>query len=164
MIVQGKLFLILVMVILAGFIGFFVYYAGLDRPEIERVEIEIEKVELLDVNSLANRIKLKVTFLVTNPSEQTYTVPVISYNLFANGQYIGKGTHSTLDIPMTGRATFYPDKSIGLPDFLEVTSTPEIAEVYNSIISGEDVVYTATGVLTVETAWSFFEIDFQTYE
>ena len=71
---------------------------------------------------------------MTNPSEQTYTVPVISYNLFANGKFIGKGTHSTLDIPMTGRATFYPDQSLGLSDFLEVKSTPEIADEYNAIV------------------------------
>ena len=149
---------------MVGFIGFFVYYAGLDRPEIETVEIEIQKVELLDVNSIESRIKLKVTFLVTNPSEQTYTVPVISYNLFANGKQIGKGTHNTLDIPMTGRATFYSDTAIGLSDFLEIKSSPEIADEYNAIVSGEDVEFSADGVLTVETAWSFIEIDFQTYE
>ena len=65
--------------------GGFVYYASLDNPQLEQVEIELSNVELLDVNTVENRASLQTTFLVKNPSEKTFTVAVITYELFANG-------------------------------------------------------------------------------
>ncbi len=67
---------------LLAIMGGIVYYASLDIPQLEQVEIKLSDVELLDVNSIENRAELKVTFLVKNPSEKTFTVSFISYELF----------------------------------------------------------------------------------
>jgi len=42
--------------------GGFVYYASLDIPELELIEIKLDNVELLDVNSVENKVKLRTTF------------------------------------------------------------------------------------------------------
>ena len=164
MILQGKFILVIAIIGLFGFMGYYVYYASLDNPHLELAEIELQKVELLDVNSIEDEIKLKVTFLVKNPGEKAFTVPVISYNLFANGKQIGNGAYSTEDIAMPGRAAFFPGTEIGLSTFILINSSPEIADEYNAIVSGEDVEYGADGLLTIETAWSIVEKEFQTYE
>jgi hypothetical protein len=164
MILQGRFILVVAIVGLLGLMGFFVYYASLDNPQLELAEIELQNVELVDVNSLESRIKLQVTFLIKNPSEKTFTVPVISYNIFANGKQIGKGAYSTEDIAMPGRAAFYPGSEIGLKNFIQINLSPEIVDEYNAIVAGEDVEYEADGLLTIETAWSIVEKEFQTYE
>lgn len=161
---QGRAILVVSLIGLLGLLGFFVYYASLDNPQLELAEIELSNVELVDVNSLENKIKLQLTFLIKNPGEKTFTVPVISYNIFANGKQIGKGAYSTEDIAMPGRAAFYPGSEIGLKNFIEINSSPEIVDEYNAIVSGEDVQYDADGQLTIETAWSIIEKEFQTYE
>jgi len=141
--------------------GGFVYYASLDVPQLELAEIELQSVELIDVNSFENTIQLKVFFLIKNPSEKTFTVPFISYDLIANGKPIGQGSYSTQDIAMPGRAAFYPGSEIALPNSIQINFSPEIEDEYNAIVSGEDVVYNANGQLTIETAWSIIDKEFQ---
>ena len=34
--------------------------------------------------------------------------------------------------------------------------------VYNKIVSGQPIQYSATGMMTVESAWSIVELDFDT--
>ena len=164
MILQGRFILIVAIIGMFGFMGYYVYYASLDNPQLELAEIELQNVELLDVSSTENTIKLKVTFLVKNPSEKTFTVPVISYNLFANGKQIGESAYSTEDIAMPGRVIFVPGTEIGLSSIIQINSSPEISDEYNAIVSGEEVEYDADGLLTVETSWSIVEKEFQTYE
>ncbi len=86
--------------------GAIFWYGNLDAPEIEQVEIDIMDVEILSVNKVANTAKLTVTFLVKNPSETTFTVSVISYELYADGEFLGSGQYSTADIAMPWRAIF----------------------------------------------------------
>ncbi len=64
---------------LLAMMGSMVYYASLDQPKLETAEIKLSNVELMDVNSVEKSVKLETTFLVKNPSEKTFTVPVISY-------------------------------------------------------------------------------------
>ena len=144
--------------------GYYVYYASLDNPSLELAEIELQQVELLDVNTDDNEIKLRVTFLVKNPGEKAFTVPVISYNLFANGKLIGEGAYSTEDIAMPGRATFLSGTEIGLSSLIQIKFSPEISDEYNAIVTGNNVEYDAEGLLTIETTWSIVEKEFQTYE
>jgi LEA14-like dessication related protein len=124
--------------------------------------IELQEVELIDVNSIENRAMLKVTFLVANPGEVTVTVPVISYRLYADGSEIGSGAYSTEDVAMPGRAAFYPDAEIPLKNKLTIVMSEMSETVYNKIVSGQAVQYSATGQMTVESAWSIVELDFDT--
>jgi len=146
---------------LFAMMGGMVYYASLDVPGLETAEIKLSNVELIDVNSIENSVKLETTFLVKNPSEKTFTVPVISYELFANGKSLGQSQYSTADIAMPGRAAFYSGAEIGLKDTFQFVFSEDIAEEYEAIITGNDVEYTVTGMIVVETSWSMIEKEFQ---
>ena len=146
---------------LLAMMGGMVYYASLDQPKLETAEIKLSSVKLIDVNSIENSVKLETTFLVKNPSEKTFTVPVISYELFANGKSLGESQYSTADIAMPGRAAFFPDAEIGLKNKFQFVLSEDIAEEYEAIITGNDVEYSVTGIIVVETSWSMIEKEFQ---
>ena len=145
---------------LLAMMGGFVLYASLDNPELEKVEIELMEVKVLDVNKIENSAKLEVTFLVSNPSEKTFTVPVISYDLYANGESIGAGAYSTEDVSMPGRAAFYAGVEIPLKNIFKLTKSTVSDEIYDAIVNGENVDFSANGRITVETSWSIIEKDF----
>ena len=158
----GRSILVIAIVALLGMMGGIVYYASLDNDDLSMATIELESVELTDVNSVESRATLKVTFLVANPGEVTVTVPVITYRLYADGSEIGSGTYSTEDVAMPGRAAFYPDAEIPLKNKLTIVMSDINKTVYDKIISGQTIQYSATGMMTVESAWSIVELDFDT--
>ena len=158
---QGKWILYAAIGGLLVIMGGIVYYASLDIPQLEQVEIELFDVELIDVNSIENRAELKATFLVKNPSEKTFTVSFISYELFANGNSIGTGQYSTQDIAMPGRAAFYPGSEIQLKSNFQLVLSDVNAQDYQSITRGESVRYSVEGTITTESAWSLVDKEFQ---
>ncbi len=158
---QGRSILFVAIVGLFAIMGGIVYYASLDIPELERIEIELANVELLDVNSIENKAKLQTIFLVKNPSDKTFTVASIAYDLFVNGKSIGAESYSTIDIAMPGRAAFYPGSEIPLKNIFELVLTDTNAQEYQSIIEGESLQYSVKGIVTVETAWSLIEKEFE---
>ena len=141
--------------------GGIVYYASLDNPELEKIEIELSNVEILDVNNIENRAKLQTTFLVKNPSDKTFTVAIIAYELFVDGKSIGTGQYSTTGIAMPGRAAFYPGSEIPLKNTFQLVLTEENSSQYQAIIEGESIQYSVEGIVTVETAWSLVEKEFE---
>ena len=80
----GKIVLYIAIVLLLAFMGGMVYVSLLDIPELEKSEMRFGSVELVNVDSIDNKIKLKVVFLLKNNAEKTITVPVVSYELFVN--------------------------------------------------------------------------------
>jgi hypothetical protein len=158
---QGRTILFAAIGGLLAIMGGIVYYASLDNPQLERIEIELTEVELLDVNSIENRAKLQTTFLVKNPGDKTFTVAIIAYELFANGRSIGTGQYSTADIAMPGRAAFYPGSEIPLKNIFQLILSETNAPEYQSVIEGKTIQYSVKGVVTVETAWSLVEKEFQ---
>ena len=158
----GRPILFLAIIGLLAMMGGIVYYASLDNDDLSMATIELGEVELIDVNSIENRAILKVTFLVANPGDVTVTVPVISYQLYADGSEIGSGAYSTEDVAMPGRAAFYPDAEIPLKNKMTIVMSEMSETVYNKIVSGQIVQYSATGQMTVESAWSIVELDFDT--
>ena len=158
---QGRMILFAAIGGLLALMGGIVYYSSLDIPHLELAEIELANVEVVDVNSIENRVKLETTFLVKNPSDKTFTVPIISYEIFANGKSLGTGQYSTANIAMPGRAAFYPGVEIPLKSTLQFVLSDTITEEYKAITSGENVEYSVKGVITVETAWSLIEKEFE---
>ena len=118
-----------------------VYYASLDNPELERATIELSSVELRDVNTIENRATMTVTFLVTNPSDITFTIPLIAYELFGDGVSLGSASYSTQDIAMPGRAAFYPDTEIPLDSKFSFVLTDVNEAVYEKTVTGQSVEY-----------------------
>ena len=158
----GRIVPVIAILALLALMGGGVYYASLDNDDLESATIELTSVEILDVNSIENSATLAVTFTITNPSDLTFTVPVITYELYANGIVMGAGAYSTEDIAMPGRAAFYPGTEIPLESWFSLKLTDENQQQYNAIISGENIDYDAVGILTVESAWSIVEPPFDT--
>ncbi len=59
---------------LFAFMGGIVYYSTLDFPELEKSELELLSVDVVEVNSIENRMYLELVFGVTNYGERTVTV------------------------------------------------------------------------------------------
>ena len=126
MALQSKFLLYAAIIGLLGLMGGIVLYASLDIPELEQVEIELTDVEVISVNKVENTAKLTVTFLVKNPSEKTFTVPLIGYQLFADGELLGSGQYSTVDIAMPGRAIFSSGAEIPLKNTFDLNMSDVI--------------------------------------
>ncbi len=146
---------------LFALMGYFVYFASLDNPQLEQIEIELVGVEVIQVNSIENRAELETTFLVKNPSEKTFTVPLITFELFADGKSIGKGQYSTEDIAMPGRAAFYSGTEIPLKTKFYLVLSDSIVQEYQDIINGVKMRFSVEGEITAQTAWSLIEKEFQ---
>ena len=132
----------------------------LDIPELEKSQLRLGSVEVTDVNTIDNHAKLKISFLITNHGERTFVIPVISYELFANGKSIGTSSYSVEDIPMTGRAPFYPGAEIPLDSYLKIFLTESNSDEYLAIINGESIEFSVKGQYTIETAWQLIEKEF----
>ncbi|HSB84084.1 MAG TPA: hypothetical protein VLD64_06335 [Nitrosarchaeum sp.] len=146
---------------LFGLMGIIVWYASLDNSNLEQVEIKLQSVEVKDINKIENSAKLEVTFLVKNPSEKTFTVPIIGYKLFANGQLLGSGQYSTEDISMPGRAVFYSGAEIPLKNTFVLNKSNVDSEIYQAVLDGNINSFSAEGTITTETSWSIIEKQFK---
>jgi len=146
---------------LFAFMGGIVYYSTLDIPELEKSEIELYSVEVIEVNNFENYIILKTTFLILNHGEKTVTVPVISYQFFANGEFMGTSNFSSEDIPLTGRALLISGTEVPFTTKIKINLTEENENEYMKIANGERVVYSADGLYTIETAWQVIDVEFE---
>ncbi|MGI0056428.1 MAG: hypothetical protein ACREAK_03535 [Nitrosarchaeum sp.] len=146
---------------LFGLMGIIVWYASLDNSELEQVQIKLQNVEVKDVNKIENVAKLEVTFLVKNPSEKTFTVPIIGYQLYADGQLLGSGQYSTEDISMPGRAVFYSGVEIPLKNTFILKASDVNSEIYQAVLNGNIKGFSAQGKITTETSWSLIEKEFK---
>jgi len=151
-------------VAIAGLFAFLFAMVGvslMDIPELEKSELRLGSVDVADVNTIENHAKLKISFLITNHGERTFVIPVISYELFANGKSIGSSSYSVEDIPMTGRAPFYPGAEIPLDSYLKLFLTESNSDEYLAIVNGEFVEFSVKGQYTIETAWQLIEKEFE---
>ena len=146
---------------LFGMMGVIVWYASLDNPQLQQVEVKLLKVEVKDVNKIESVAKLEVTFLVKNPSEKTFTVPVIGYQLYGDGKLLGSGQYSTEDISMPGRAVFYSGVEIPLKNTFILKEADVNSETYQAVLNGNINSFSAEGSITTETSWSIIEKQFK---
>ena len=145
---------------LFAFLGGIVYYSTLDFPELEKSELELLSVDVVELNSIDNRMYLELVFGVTNYGEKTVTVPEISYELFANGKSLGSSSYSVSDIPLNGRALMLPGMQVPLVGEITINLTDDIKDIYEVISSGGSVEYRVNGQYTIETAWQVIDIQF----
>lgn len=142
-------------------LGGITWYASLDNPQLEQVQVDVGTVKVTDVNTIDGTARLEVGLLISNPSQKTFTISRIDYELFANGQSIGKGQYSTEDVAMPGRAAFYPGAQIELPSTFKLSKTDENADMYDSITNDGAITYSIKGLVVVESAWSLVEKQFE---
>jgi len=157
---QSKLLVYAAIVALLGLLGAIFWFGSLDIPDLEEVEIELTDIEILSVNKIENTAKLTVTFLVTNPSEKTFTIPLIGYQLYADDELLGSGQYSTVDIAMPGRAIFSSGAEIPLKNTFDLSLSDVDTEIYQAILDEKISSFRAEGVITTESAWSTVEKEF----
>ena len=145
---------------LFAFMGAIVYYSTLDFPELEKSELDLLSVDVVEIDSIENRMFLKVIFGITNHGERTVTVPEISFELFANGQSLGSSSYSISDIPMTGRVLLTSGLQVTVPGEITINLTDDNKDIYEAIAAGESLDYRVTGQYTIETAWQLLDLQF----
>ena len=145
---------------LFAFMGAIVYYSTLDFPELEKSELDLLSVDVVEIDSIENRIFMKVIFGITNHGERTVTVPEISFELFANGQSLGSSSYSISDIPMTGRVLLTSGLQVTVPGEITINLTDDNKDIYEAIAAGESLDYRVTGQYTIETAWQLLDLQF----
>ena len=141
--------------------GGIVFYASLDDDSLRSIEIIGGGVEITSVDTVSERIRMKVVFDVRNPSELTLTIPQISYDLSSGGEDVVSGEYSTVDVAMPGRVVFTTGDVIPLTSTTYMVKGNTNADVYEAAASGALDGYVATGTVTVESAWSIIEKEFE---
>ncbi len=142
--------------------GGIVFYASLDNDELNQVEIELTNVELIDVSAINNQAKFNVTFLVKNPSDKTFTVSVIEYELYGDGTLLGSGLYSTADITLPGRALFSSGAEIPLKNIFLLSKGDVNSEIYQAMIDNKITSFSAEGTIITQSSWSEAENEFKT--
>ena len=161
MALQSKMTVYVAIAGVLAMMGGIVYYASLDNVELEQAEIKLSSVELRDVSKINNQAKFDVTFLVKNPSEKTFTVSLIGYKLYGDGELLGSGQYSTADIALPGRAVFYPGAEVPLKNTFVLSKSEVNSDIYQAAIDNKITSFEAEGSLTTETSWSVTEKEFK---
>ena len=145
---------------LFAFLGGIVYYSTLDFPELEKSEIELLSVDVVEIDSIDNRITLNIIFGITNHGERTVTVPQIGFELFANGKSLGSSSYDVSDIPLNGRALMLTGMQVPLVGEITINLTDDIKDIYEAMAAGESLDYRVVGQYTIETAWQVIDTKF----
>ena len=160
MALQSKMTVYAALAGVLALMGGIVYYASLDNEALEQAEIRLASVELTDVNNLKNQAKFDVIFNVKNPSEKTFTVAVIGYQIYGDGKELGSGQYSVVDIALPGRAVFSPGAEIPLKSIFVLSKADVGAETYEAMINNEISSFTVEGLITTQTSWSTIDKEF----
>jgi hypothetical protein len=160
MALQSKITVYVALVGVFAMMGGIIYYASLGNADLEQVEIELQSVELIEASLQKDQVKFNVTFLVENPSDTTFTVSVIEYNLYKNGILLGPGKYSTEDVSMPGRASFFPNTEIPLKNIFVLNKADVESEILDLVTDGTNN-FSAEGKIITQNTWTTIEKEFK---
>ena len=135
-----------------AFMGGIAYFSTYDIPELEKSELELLSVNVVEIDSIENRMYVDVVFGITNHGERTVTVPQIGFQLFTNGKSLGSSSYDVSDIQLNGRALMISGMQVPLVGKITINLTDDIKDVYEAIAAGESLDYRVAGQYTIETA------------
>jgi len=162
MALQSKMTVYAALIGVFAMMGGIFYYGNLDTVQIEQVEIKLINVELRNVSIIDNQAEFDITFLVKNPSDKTFIVPLIGYQLYGDGILLGSGKYSTEDIAMPGRVTLLPGVELPLKNTFVLEKTEVNSEIYQDAIENRITSFSAEGSITTQSAWMTIEKEFKT--
>jgi len=152
MVSKGKAVLIAAFAGLGALMLFFYLYADSYQPQLQQITVGVSTIKVLSVDKINNRANLEIDYVLYNPTSITSTISTIDYDLYANGQDVGQGHYSVEDIPMAGRPALFPDSNMTVPDnSFQLVNSPNISDIYNSIVNGGSVKYEIKGQVTIES-------------
>lgn len=160
MALQSKITVYVALAGVLAMMGGIIYYASLGNVELEQVEIELQSVELIEGSLQKDQVKFNVTFLVENPSDTTFTVSVIAYDLYKNGILLGPGKYSTEDVSMPGRASFFPNTEIPLSNIFVLNKADVESEILDLVTDGPNN-FSAEGKIITQNTWTTIEKEFK---
>jgi hypothetical protein len=160
MALQSKMTVYLAIVGVFAMMGGIVYYASLDNSELSQARIELTNIEFMDENT-KDEPRFNVTFLINNPSDTTFTVSLIQYDLYADGILLGSGQYSTMDVSMPGRASFFPGTEIPLKNIFVLSKSEVEPEIFQDVINNNVKKFTAEGIITTQNTWTTVEKEFK---
>lgn len=158
---QSKMIVYVAIAGVLAMMGGFFYYGNLDTVPLEQVEIKLTNVELRDINTIDNQARFDVTFLIKNPSDKTFTVSQIDYQLYDDGILLGSGQYSTADIALPGRAGFFPGTEIPLKNIFVLNKSEVNPEIYQAAIENRIDSFSVKGIITVQSSWITIEKEFK---
>lgn len=158
---QSRLTVFIAIGSMLALMGGIVYYASLDNTSLESVEFLSGSVRIASIDTIAERARIEVTFNIRNPSDVTFTIPEISYEIGTGQEKIVSGKYSTADIAMPGRVVFSTNELIPLKSITHMIKSDANAAIYDRLLAGQIDNYVATGTVVVESAWSIIERGFE---
>jgi LEA14-like dessication related protein len=158
---QSRMTVYLAFVGVLAMLGGIIYYASLGNAELEQAGIELASIELIDNSAIEDQAKFNVAFLVKNPSDTTFTVSLIQYELYGDGVLLGSGQYSTEDISMPGRASFFPNTEIPLKSIFVLSKSNVDPAIFQSAIENNISNFSAEGIMTTQTTWTVNEKEFK---
>lgn len=107
---RRRLVLIGTVTVIAGAIVLLPLILTITLPDLSAVEISITKIELKELLTENNNTAvLDIIFNIRNPTEKSLTTSKIDYELFVDGNSLGKYEKSYMDIPVNGRPQLLSD-------------------------------------------------------
>jgi LEA14-like dessication related protein len=159
MALQSKITVYAAIVGCLGLMAGIVYYASLDNVSLEQVEVELTDIVLIEAGE--SEAKFTLTFLVKNPSEKTFVVPVIEYQLYGDDVLLGSGKYSTEDVALPGRAQIFGGAEVPIKNTFILNKDEINSEIYQSVINNEITNFIAEGTIITQSTWSVAETEFR---
>jgi hypothetical protein len=126
-------------------------------PDIDAVEIDLDKVEIVNPSpeeETSNLLTLNVFFKIVNPTDKTLTTSKIDYTLLADGRPLGNGHLDYVDIPVHGRPQLLSGSGATIVSKFEIPrNDPNLAQINIGNLSSSDINWEAEGTVDIESGF-----------
>jgi LEA14-like dessication related protein len=158
---KRRIILIFAVAAVAGTIIILPYISSLTATGLDRVTIELLKVEPVPVSQEQKTGQIDVVFRVTNPTDKTVTTSKIEYDLTADNTELGNSILSYEDVPPNGRPTILPHRSIDLTSLFQLPTSQPTQIIFSKLENGSsDIDWKVQGIARIESAVTLHEKPF----
>ncbi len=153
---RRRLILIGISAIVIGTIILLPLILTVTLPDLSKLSITIDKIELEGIEEKNNTATLNVSFNVTNPTSQALTTSKIDYRIFANGESLGDYTDSYADIPLNGRPQFLTNRDSILQHEINVPLVGQgfVTDLNNNNKTLQNIDWEVQGSAIIESGFS----------